>query len=139
VITWHRSITHSLVLLPLWALLLGASRAHSRTTKVGSAIVRGADRNLCRWHPQPHPARPGHVVWHDDLVTLEVVPPGVGFYFYRGFTLTAILLVPQLLAWLFAPEKVNRVPRNVAVFLPAPWLIAKMDRLLARRFRAEWF
>src|SRR5438132_14297967 len=34
VITWHRSITHSLVLLPLWALLLaGITRAFANSRK----------------------------------------------------------------------------------------------------------
>jgi len=49
------------------------------------------------------------------------------------FTLTAILLVPQLLAWVYShPEKVK--PRAVGMWLgffgPAPWLIARLGQVV---------
>src|SRR6266700_4236985 len=85
VITWHRSITHSLVLLPLWALLLaGITRAIASSRK------------------------------------------------WEAPSFTALLLVPQLLAWVYShPEKVKR--RAVwmwLVFMPAPFLIARIGQVV---------
>jgi hypothetical protein len=58
--------------------------------------------------------------------------PAWDFVFIVDFTLTAILLVPQLLAWVYShPEKVK--PRAVGmwlVFLPAPWLIARLGQVV---------
>src|SRR5207249_6970431 len=51
-----------------------------------------------------------------------------GLIFLVDFTLTAILLVPQLLAWAYAhPEKVQRRVMGMwLLFLPAPFLIARI-------------
>src|SRR5438552_18120404 len=46
VITWHRSITHSLVLLPLWALLLAAITRWFSTRREWRAPVAGAISKL---------------------------------------------------------------------------------------------
>src|SRR5260370_41569172 len=57
--------------------------------------------------------------------------PAWDLIFIVDFTLTAILLVPQLLAWVYArPEKVQR--RSVGmwlVFLPGPFLVVKIGEL----------
>src|SRR6202521_1481751 len=38
IVTWHRSLTHSLVLLPLWALLFaGSTRADRKSTRLNSS------------------------------------------------------------------------------------------------------
>src|SRR5256884_3843581 len=129
VVTWHRSITHSLVMLPLWALLL-------------AWITRG----FCNWRKGEAPSFAAlsliyaagilsHILL--DLVTsfgtmiwspLEWSRPAWDLIFIVDFTLTAIFLVPQLLAWVYAhPEKVKR--RSVGMWLavvPAPFLIAKI-------------
>ena len=129
IVTWHRSITHSLLLLPVWALLLaGITRAFANSRK---------------WEGPSFAALAGiyavgilsHILL--DLVTsfgtmiwspLQWSRPAWDLIFIVDFTLTAILLVPQLLAWVYArPEKVQR--RAVAtwlVFLPGPFLIAKI-------------
>ena len=133
VITWHRSITHSLVLLPLWALLLAA--------------VTRAFANSRKWEAPSFAALTAiygvgvlsHILL--DLVTsfgtmiwspLKWSRPAWDFVFIVDFTLTAILLVPQLLAWVYShPEKVK--PRAVGiwlVFLPAPWLIARLGQVV---------
>src|SRR6266403_770336 len=40
IITWHRSITHSLLMLPLWALLLAAiTRAFANSRAIGMCLV----------------------------------------------------------------------------------------------------
>ena len=110
VITWHRSITHSLVLLPVWALLLaGITRgfANSRKWEAPSFLVLTGIYAV---------GVLSHILL--DLVTsfgtmiwspLEWSRPAWDLIFIVDFTLTAILLVPQLLAWAYAhPEKVQR-------------------------------
>jgi membrane-bound metal-dependent hydrolase YbcI (DUF457 family) len=129
VITWHRSITHSLVLLPVWALLL-------------AGITRGF-ANSRKWEAPSFLALTGiyavgvlsHILL--DLVTsfgtmiwspLEWSRPAWDLIFIVDFTLTAILLVPQLLAWAYAhPEKVRRRVIGMWLsFLPAPFLVARI-------------
>jgi len=133
VITWHRSITHSLVLLPLWALLLAAvTRAFARWRK---------------WEAPSFAALAGiyaagilsHILL--DLVTsfgtmiwspLGWSRPAWDLIFIVDFTLAAIFLVPQLLAWVYAhPEKVRgRAVGMWLVFLPAPFLIARIGEVV---------
>jgi hypothetical protein len=129
VITWHRSITHSLVLLPVWALLLaGITRgfANSRKWEAPSFLVLTGIYAL---------GVLSHILL--DLVTsfgtmiwspLEWSRPAWDLIFIVDFTLTAILLVPQLLAWAYAhPEKVQRRVMGMwLLFLPAPFLIARI-------------
>src|SRR6266581_3760616 len=132
VITWHRSVTHSLVMLPLWALLLaGITRAFASRRK---------------WEAPSFLALAGiyavailsHILL--DLVTsfgtmiwspLEWSRPAWDLIFIVDFTLTAILLVPQLLAWVYAhPEKVQRRAVGMwLVFLPAPLVIARIAEM----------
>jgi membrane-bound metal-dependent hydrolase YbcI (DUF457 family) len=128
-ITWHRSITHSLLVLPLWALLL-------------AAITR-ALTNWRKWEAPSFAALTAiyavgimsHILL--DLVTtfgtmiwspLEWSRPAWDLIFIVDFTFAAILLVPQLLAWVYAqPEKVKWRALGVwLIFLPAPFLIAKI-------------
>src|SRR2546430_1776085 len=132
VITWHRSVTHSLVMLPLWALLLaGMTRVFVNSRK---------------WEAPSFVALAGiyaagilsHIVL--DLVTsfgtmiwspLEWSRPAWDLIFIIDFTLTAIFLVPQLLAWVHAhPEKVkSRAVGMWLVLLPAPFLIARIAEI----------
>jgi len=127
IVTWHRSITHSLVLLPLWALLLaGITRAFAKWRK---------------WEAPSFAALTGiysvgilsHILL--DLVTsfgtmiwspLERSRPAGDMIFIVDFTLSAVLRVPQLLAWVYAqPEKVwPRALRVTLVFLPGPFFVA---------------
>ncbi len=132
IVTWHRSITHSLVMLPVWALLLaGITRAFA---------------NRRKWEAPSFAALTAiyaagilsHVLL--DLVTsfgtmiwspLEWSRPAWDLIFIVDFTLTAIFLVPQLLAWVYAhPEKVKRRAVGMwLVFVPAPFLIAKITAI----------
>jgi len=133
IITWHRSITHSLLILPLWALVL-------------AAITR-AFANSRKWQAPSFAALTAiyavgilsHILL--DLVTsfgtmiwspLRWSRPAWDLIFIVDFTLTAILLVPQLLAWVYShPEKVkSRAIGMCLVFLPAPWLIAKIGEIV---------
>jgi membrane-bound metal-dependent hydrolase YbcI (DUF457 family) len=129
IVTWHRSLTHSLVMLPLWALVLaGLTRAFGRWRK---------------WEAPSLAALTGiyaagilsHILL--DLVTtfgtmiwspLAWSRPAWDLVFIVDFTLTAIFLVPQLLAWVYAhPEKMRRRALGMwLVFMPAPFLIARI-------------
>src|SRR5437773_6880759 len=132
-ITWRRSITHSLVLLPVWALLL-------------AGITRGF-ANSRKWEAPSFLGLTGiyavgvlsHILL--DLVTsfgtmiwspLAWSRPAWDLIFIIDFTLTAILLVPQLLAWVYAhPKKLKRRAMGMwLVFLPAPFLIARMGEVV---------
>jgi membrane-bound metal-dependent hydrolase YbcI (DUF457 family) len=133
VITWHRSLTHSLVLLPLWALLLAAiTRAFANSRKWEAPSFRALTAIYAA-------GLLSHILL--DLVTsfgtmiwspLQWSRPAWDLIFIVDFTLTAILLVPQLLAWVYShPEKVK--PRAVGMwlaFLPAPLLIAKIGEIV---------
>jgi membrane-bound metal-dependent hydrolase YbcI (DUF457 family) len=129
IVTWHRSITHSLVLLPLWALLL------SWITHV-----------FCKWRKWEAPSFAAlvgiyavgilsHILL--DLVTtfgtmiwspLEWSRPAWDMIFIVDFTLSGILLAPQLLAWVYAqPEKMRtRALRMWLVFVLMPLVIARI-------------
>ena len=140
IVTWHRSLTHSLVLLPLWALLLAAiTRAFARWRK---------------WEAPSFAALAGiyavgllsHILL--DLVTsfgtmiwspLQWSRPAWDLIFIVDFTLTAIFLVPQLLAWVYShPEKVKARAIGVwLVFLPAPVLIARIAEIVGAPISAR--
>lgn len=101
-LTWHRSITHSLLCLPVFALLL-------------AALMRA----IARWRKWPAPnfwALAGlfaagilsHIFL--DLVTnfgtmiwspVAWSRPAWDLVFIVDFTFTAILLLPQVLAWVY--------------------------------------
>jgi len=129
IVTWHRSITHSLVMLPIWALLL-------------ALITRWFARSR-KWEAPSFAALAGiyaigilsHILL--DLVTtfgtmiwspLAWSRPAWDLIFIVDFTLTAILLVPQFIAWVYSqPEKMKRRALGMwLVFLPAPFVISKM-------------
>ncbi len=101
-LTWHRSITHSVLCLPIWAALLAA---------LTQAIARWR-----KWHAPSFVTLfflfatgiASHIVL--DLATtfgtmiwspLEWSRPAWDILFIVDFSFTAILLVPQLLAWTF--------------------------------------
>jgi len=129
IVTWHRSITHSLVMLPLWTLLLaGITRAFANRRKWEAPSFRALTAIYAA-------GILSHILL--DLVTsfgtmiwspLEWSRPAWDLIFIVDFTLTAIFLVPQLLAWVYAhPEKVRRRAVGMwLVFVPAPFLIAKI-------------
>jgi membrane-bound metal-dependent hydrolase YbcI (DUF457 family) len=129
ILTWHRSITHSLVLLPLWSLLLaGITRAFANSRK---------------WEPPSFAALTtiyavgilSHILL--DLVTsfgtmiwspLKWSRPAWDLIFIVDFTLSAIFLVPQFLAWECSnPDKMKRRAVGLCLlFLPLPILIARI-------------
>ena len=108
-ITWHRSITHSLLLLPIWSVLLAALTV-----------------TICRWRKWESPSFLAlwglwaagilsHILL--DLVTTfgtmiwspyKWSRPAWDILFIIDFSFTAILLIPQLLAWAYEDPEHSR-------------------------------
>ncbi len=132
-LTWHRSITHSFLCFPVWTVLLAALTFQ-----------------MARWRKWEAPSFPALCgIWAAgilshiflDLVTtfgtmiwspVQWSRPAWDILFIVDFTLTAIILIPQLLAWTFEhPEHMRR--RAVVmccIFIPAPFLIAKIAQIV---------
>jgi len=128
-ITWHRSITHSLLMLPIW-----------------SVILAGLTGAIARWRKWPAPSFSmltglfafgilshisldllttfGTMVWSP----LEWSRPAWDILFIIDFTFTAILLIPQLLAWTYEDPDHARKRATILwlIFTPAPFLISKL-------------
>jgi len=131
-LTWHRSVTHSLVCLPIWTLLLAALTlqvARWRKWNAPSFLV------LCAiWGV----GISSHIVL--DLLTtfgtmiwspIDWGRPAWDILFIIDFTFTAILLVPQLLAWIFEdPDRLRQRALTMAlVFIPAPFLVSRLAQI----------
>jgi inner membrane protein len=101
-ITWHRSITHSLLCLPIFALLL-------------AALTRGVCSYL-EWESPSFVALSGiYAVGIASHIFLDLVTtfgtmiwsplgwkrPAWDLIFIIDFTLSALLLLPQFLAWVY--------------------------------------
>jgi len=133
IVTWHRSITHSLVMLPLWALLLaGITRTFSNRRKWEApsfaALTAIYAAGILSHILLDLVTSFGTMIWSP----LEWSRPAWDLIFIVDFTLTAIFLVPQLLAWVYAhPEKLKRRAIGMwLVFLPAPFLIARIGEIV---------
>src|SRR5271157_3210339 len=132
-LTWHRSITHSLICLPIWAVILAG------LTRV---VAKGK-----KWEAPSYLALCG--IWAVgilshiflDLVTtygtmlwspLQWSRPAWDIIFIVDFTFTAILLIPQLLAWTFEdPAHISRRAITMwLIFTPAPFLISKIAQIV---------
>src|SRR5882762_2067837 len=131
IVTWHRSITHSLVMLPLWSLVLaGITRAFAKSRK---------------WEAPSLAALTGiyaagilsHILL--DLVTtfgtmvwspMEWSRPAWDLVFIVDFSFTGILLIPQLLEWVNrdAPRAKRRALVMWVIFVPSPFLISAIAR-----------
>jgi membrane-bound metal-dependent hydrolase YbcI (DUF457 family) len=127
VLTWHRSLTHSLICLPVFALALAA-----------------LTRWFVRWRGWPAPSFgalagiyatgiASHILL--DLVTsfgtmiwspLRWSRPAWDLIFIVDFTLSAILLVPQILPWVYQkPEGLrNRALGSWFLFLLGTLVVA---------------
>ena len=133
IVTWHRSITHSLLCFPVWTLLLAA-----------------LTRALCRWSKWEAPAFAALCAYWAvgilshiflDLVTtfgtmiwspLRWSRPAWDILFILDFSFTAILLIPQLLAWAYEdPDHVRRRALIMwLIFTPAPFLISRIGAMV---------
>src|SRR5208283_3868796 len=128
-LTWHRSVTHSLLCLPIWALLL--------------AVLTQAVARWRKWESPSLTALVGiyavgilsHIVL--DLATtfgtmiwspLDWSRPAWDILFIIDFTFTAILLIPQMLAWTFEKREHLRARAILLwlLFVLAPFVIARI-------------
>jgi membrane-bound metal-dependent hydrolase YbcI (DUF457 family) len=132
IVTWHRSITHSLVMLPLWALVLaGITRAFANWRKweapsfaaLSAIYAVGILSHILLDLATSF----GTMIWSP----LQWSRPAWDLVFIVDFMLTAILLLPQLLAWAYShPEKEKRRAIGMwLVFVPAPFLIARIGEI----------
>jgi membrane-bound metal-dependent hydrolase YbcI (DUF457 family) len=117
VITWHRSITHSLLMLPIFSLLLAA--------------LTGWIARRFKWDAPSFAILTliyavgilSHILL--DLVTafgtmiwspLKWSRPAWDLIFIVDFTFTGLLLIPQFLAWVYSDAKLARL-RSLLVWL----------------------
>jgi membrane-bound metal-dependent hydrolase YbcI (DUF457 family) len=129
IITWHRSITHSLLCLPIWSVLLAALTLW---------IARWR-----KWHAPSFLMLTGiyaigilsHIVL--DLLTsfgtmiwspLEWSRPAWDVLFIIDFTFSLILLVPQWMAWAYKDQEHMRSRAGLlwVIFTPVPFLISRL-------------
>ena len=132
IITWHRSVTHSLLCLPIWSVILAA--------------LTGRVARWRKWQAPSFLALTGiyavgilsHILL--DLLTsfgtmiwspLEWSRPAWDLLFIIDFTFTAIVLLPQWLAWAYADAEHAR--KRAAVL----WVIFTALPLLVSRFGAS--
>jgi membrane-bound metal-dependent hydrolase YbcI (DUF457 family) len=132
-ITWHRSITHSLLCLPVFAVLLA-----------------GITSWFARWRKWETPSLAAltgiyaagilsHIFL--DLVTtfgtmiwspLDWSRPAWDLLFIVDFSFTGILLIPQLLEWVNR-DSLHAKRRALVmwvIFVPSPFLIAAIARIV---------
>ncbi len=132
-LTWHRSITHSLLCLPVFALLLAALTwwlARWRKWEAPSiAMLTGIYAVGILSHILLDLVTSfGTMVWSPARWTR----PAWDLIFIIDFTFTGILLVPQILAWAFArPEKSKqRALVSFAIFALAVLVVQKIGGLI---------
>jgi membrane-bound metal-dependent hydrolase YbcI (DUF457 family) len=106
ILTWHRSITHSLICLPILALLLAAlTRALARWRNWGApsfAALTGIYAVGLASHIFLDLVTSfGTMIWSP----LRWSRPAWDLIFIVDFTFSAILLVPQLAAWVYAKRE----------------------------------
>jgi membrane-bound metal-dependent hydrolase YbcI (DUF457 family) len=130
-LTWHRSITHSLLCLPVWAVLLAVlTQALARWRKWDAPSLRASTGMFAV-------GILSHILL--DLVTsfgtmiwspLDWSRPAWDILFIIDFTFTALLLIPQLLAWAYEDRDHVRSRTIVlwALFAPAPVAIARIGQ-----------
>jgi membrane-bound metal-dependent hydrolase YbcI (DUF457 family) len=132
-ITWHRSITHSLLCLPIWTVLLAALTVA-----------------ICRWRKWESPSYPALCgIWAAGILShilLDLVTtfgtmiwspyqwsrPAWDILFILDFTFTAILLIPQLLAWAYEDPEHSRRRALIMwlVFTPVPFVISRIAEMI---------
>src|SRR5579862_443117 len=140
ILTWHRSITHSLVCMPIFALALAAlTQLFARWRK---------------WEAPSFAALTGiyaigilsHIFL--DLVTtfgtmiwspLSWSRPAWDLIFIIDFTFTGLLLCPQILAWVYrkAEGLKNRAIITWSVFTLASLLIAALLKIVGAPISAQ--
>ena len=133
VITWHRSITHSLLMLPIFSLLFAAlTRWIARkfvwdapsfanlTVLYGAGILSHILLDLATSF--------GTMAWSP----LSWSRPAWDLLFIVDFTFSGILLIPQFLAWAHRDAKLARMRAMLAwlVFVLLTFSVASLARIV---------
>ena len=127
ILTWHRSVTHSLLCAPIWVLLLAALTGWFARARKWEAPSFGALAGIYAIGILSHifldlVTSFGTMIWSP----LRWSRPAWDLIFIIDLTLTAILLVPQLVAWVNANRE--RASRRMlfmcAIFVPAPFVVS---------------
>lgn len=133
IMTWHRGITHSLVLLPLWAIALALATRWTaarlkwpapRLSVLFAIYAIGLGSHIFLDVITPF----GTMVWSP----INYSRLAWDWLFIVDLSLTSLALVPQLAAWAFErPEKPSRraVPLWIA-FSAAAFALIPLTRLL---------
>jgi membrane-bound metal-dependent hydrolase YbcI (DUF457 family)/uncharacterized membrane protein len=133
IITWHRSYTHSLLMLPLFALAL-------------AGITRWVAKKF-GWEAPSYAALTGiYAIGIASHILLDLVTtfgtmvwspwswsrPAWDLLFIVDFTMTGILLIPQLLGWVHRDEKhaKRRAVMMWMLFIPVTFGIAALGRIV---------
>jgi len=124
IMTWHRSITHSLLCMPFFALgLAAASRWFARWRKwdapsfLSLAVIYGV--GILSHIVLDLATTFGTMIWSP----LNWSRPAWDLLFIVDFTLTALLLCPQLLAWVY------RKPENLKNRASITWSVLALASL----------
>ena len=130
-ITWHRSITHSLLCLPIFAVVLAyASQQFARWRKWETpslpALTGIYAAGILSHIPLDLVTTFGTMVWSP----VEWSRPAWDLHFIVDFSFTGILLIPQLLEWVNrdAPHAKRRALVMWVIFVPSPFVIAAIAR-----------
>src|SRR6266513_5599334 len=133
IVTWHRSITHSLVMFPLWALLLaGITRAFVNRRKWEApsfaALTAIYAAGILSHILLDLVTSFGTMVWSP----LAWSRPAWDLIFIVDCTFTGILLIPQLLAWVHRDPKhaKRRAILMWLLFIPVTFGIAAIARIV---------
>jgi membrane-bound metal-dependent hydrolase YbcI (DUF457 family) len=117
IITWHRSITHSLLMLPIFSLLLAALTRWIVRKFQGEAPSFAILTLIYAVGILSHILLDlvttfGTMIWSP----LKWSRPAWDLIFIVDFTFTGILLIPQFLAWVYGEAKLARL-RSLLVWL----------------------
>lgn len=133
IITWHRSYTHSLLMLPLFALALAAltrwiAKKFGWEAPTYAALSRIYAIGIASHILLDLVTTFGTMVWSP----LSWSRPAWDLVFIVDFTITGILLLPQLLAWVHRdqPHVKRRAVMMWMLFVPVTFGIAALGRIV---------
>ena len=133
IITWHRSYTHSLLMLPLFALALAAltrwiAKKFAWEAPTYAALSRIYAIGIASHILLDLVTTFGTMVWSP----LSWSRPAWDLVFIVDFTMTGILLLPQLLAWVHRdePHVKRRAVMMWMLFVPVTFGIAALGRIV---------
>jgi membrane-bound metal-dependent hydrolase YbcI (DUF457 family) len=132
-ITWHRSYTHSLLLMPVFSVLLaaityGVARKFKRDPPSFAVLVGIYAVGILSHILLDLVTSFGTMIWSP----LQWTRPAWDLIFIVDFTFTGILLIPQLLAWVHR-DPIHAPRRAVMMwllFIPVTFGIAAIGRIV---------